>query len=131
MKVLKINILIQNVISRYTLLLAVLLYLSFGANAEVFTTKQAGKYSQKEVWTSGYPGNIIHEDDTVIIVNNLNYYIDIVVKGTLIIKDNGGLKGTKNILLLKSGKLFNLGPTIFGALSNQGVIYNENVLEVS
>lgn len=101
------------------------------AKAALFSTVKAGSFNQQEVWKPFYPGNIIKEGDTVVIKNDIEHNMDVVVKGTFIIQENASLLGDKNMIIVKTGTLLNLGKSKFGLLTNRGAIYNQQNLEVT
>ena len=113
-----------------TAIIGYLVATSLVATAEIYSTKQKGNYDQKEIWAPKYPGNVIKESDTIVISQDVKHNIDVVVKGTVIIQENGSLNGDNKLIIIKSGTLFNLGTSKFGALTNRGAIYNQNNLEV-
>ena len=114
-----------------SLLLGIIIFNSKPAGATIFSVKQKGNYDQQGIWSPYYPGNVIKEADTVIINNIVGHNIDLVVKGTLIIKDDASFAGRNHIIIAKSGTMLNLGTCKFISLTNRGVIYNQNIVEVS
>lgn len=107
------------------------LFVSFLAEAAVFTTQKTGNFDQQAIWQPYYPGNVIKETDTVVINNSVTQNVDVVVKGTLIVQEKASLTGDRNMIVVKSGTLFNLGATKFGLLTNRGAIFNQQNLNVS
>lgn len=101
------------------------------AEAAVFTTQKTGNFDQQSIWQPYYPGNVIKETDTVVINNTVTQNVDVVVKGTLIVQEKASLTGDRNMIVVKSGTLFNLGATKFGLLTNRGAIFNQQKLDVS
>lgn len=121
----------KNTSGAHVLFIFLLLSLQFPLHATVFVTSKSGNYNHQEIWKPYYPGNIIKESDTVVITNAIEQNVDVVVKGTIVIKETGSLIGDKNIIIVKSGTLLNLGKSKFGLLTNRGAIYNQQTLEVS
>jgi len=113
------------------LLFAIIILYNLPVSAAVYSVRQKGSYDQQEIWIPRYPGNVIKETDTVVINNEIYQNVDIVVRGTLIIRENSSFRGNKNMIVVKSGTLLNLGDCRFELLTNRGAIYNENTLEVS
>lgn len=118
-------------VAKCILLIAFLLSANLMVKAEIFSTKQSGNYDQREIWSPYYPGNVIKEEDTVVINNEINHNIDLVIRGTMVVQENASLSGIKKLIIIKSGTLLNLGNSKFGALTNRGVIYNQQKLEVA
>jgi len=118
-------------INAIALLIISLITLSFSTKAKVFTASLDGNYNDQTIWVPSYPGNIIKENDTVYIANDVKLNTDIVVKGTLLVRMTGSLMGGKNMIVLQQGKLLNFGITITDALNNKGLVYNKRILEVA
>lgn len=112
------------------LLLLVFIAIRFPLQATVFVTNKAGVYSEAAIWNPFYPGNIVKETDTLVISTTVEQNIDMVVKGTVIIKETGSLIGEKNVIIIKSGTFLNLGNSEFGLLTNRGAIYNQKNLAI-
>ena len=111
--------------------IGILLSSASHVEATVFSTFKTGSFNQQEIWKPFYPGNIIKEGDTVVIKNDIEHNMDVVVKGTFIIQENASLLGDKNMIVVKTGTLLNLGKSKFGLLTNRGAIYNQQNLEVT
>ncbi len=108
-----------------------LISFSISTKAAVYTANLNGKYNDPSIWIPTYPGNIIKEGDTVIINNDVKLSTDIVIKGTLMVRRSGSVMGNKNLIVLPSGSLINLGITIVDGLTTKGTVYNNHILEVS
>jgi hypothetical protein len=111
--------------------IAILMCISLFTQAAVYTTQKSGAFDKQDIWTPFYPGNTIKESDTVVINHAVTQNIDVVVKGTLIIKEKASLTGDRNMIVVKTGTLFNLGATQFGLLTNRGAIFNQQRLDVT
>jgi hypothetical protein len=105
--------------------------LSFTTKAGTFSTKDHGKYSDVSNWKSGYPGNLIKENDTVYINSNVTMSSDIVVKGVLIVNERYSLIGENNLVILENGMFQNKGIVIVKSVTNRGRVKNHNILETS
>src|SRR5688500_12998266 len=83
--------------------IAILTCIGLLTQAAVYTTQKSGAFDKQEIWTPFYPGNIIRETDTVVINHAVAQNIDVVVKGTMIIKEKASLTGDRNMIIVKSG----------------------------
>lgn len=124
----------KNLLKKLKILLLVLTALSFlsiNTKAAVYTANLKGQFNDQNIWVPEYPGNIIGETDTVIIHNDIKLNTDIVVKGTMFIKRNGSLMGNKKVIVLEPGSFVNFGISVMDALTNQGMVFNKHILEVT
>jgi len=113
------------------LLLAAMLSLSFSASATTMTVNGNGNFNDAKLWVDGYPGNVIHEGDTVMLSGNINLNVDVVIKGALIVKNNARFSGSKNLVIMDQGLLANNGITIVEGITNRGMVFNKSILETS
>ncbi len=118
-------------INAIALIIAALISLSFSAQATVYTATLDGKYNDQNIWTPAYPGNIIQEEDTVIINNAVKMTSDIVVKGKLMIRKTGSFTGNKNVIILQGGSMQNFGLAVIEGLVNKGMVFNNHILEIA
>lgn len=113
------------------LLISSLIWLSLSSAAKIYTANLDGAYNDRNIWIPSYPGNIIRETDTVYIANDVKLTTDIVIKGMLMVRSTGSLMGSKNLVVLQSGKLLNFGITISEGLASKGLVYNKHIMEVA
>ncbi|MDX2001932.1 MAG: hypothetical protein SFW35_05855 [Chitinophagales bacterium] len=113
------------------LVMAALISIGCTAKAAVFTAENNGMFNEATVWTPSYPGNIINNADTVIIGKHVKLNVDVIVKGTLIVRGQSSLLGEKNLVVLGEGRLINQGITIVQSLTNRGTVQNRSILETS
>lgn len=113
------------------LILASLIGFSFSLSATTYSANLHGTYSDPNIWTPAYPGNIIQEADTLIINNDVKLSTDIVIKGTVLVRRTGSFIGDTKLVVLASGKFINFGTCIVDAINNRGLIYNKHILEVA
>ncbi len=116
---------------KFIFCVGILFSISYSSKATVFSTHKTGSYNQQEIWKPFYPGNTIKEGDTVVIKNDIEHNVDVVVKGTIVIQENASLLGDRNLIIVQTGTLLNLGKSKFGLLTNRGAIYNQQNLEVT
>ncbi len=115
----------------FALILATLVCMSFTSVAGTYKTFTDGKYSASTVWQTGYPGNMIKENDTVYINSKVEMTSDIIVKGILIVTESSLLTGNYSLIVTETGYFSNRGLTLTKAVNNKGVLTNHHILEVS
>lgn len=101
------------------------------AEAATYTALSTGKFNDEAVWQPEYPGNVVEEGDTMIIKSNLDMNVDVIVKGAMIVDNDGKLTGNKYLIVLDNGLMMNKGITIVEGLTNRGIVYNKHILETN
>ena len=99
-------------------------------NATTFVAKAYGKWSDPKVWSENQPaGNVVFQNDSVIIESDVLVDNAIEIEGTLLIKKNGKLMGNKPIVINRTGLYKNLGNGVYKNILNEGLIENEMIIE--
>lgn len=113
------------------LILTALLGFQMVASAQTYSTKAAGKFSDRTIWTPEYPGNVIDEGISVKVNHHLKLSTDLIVKGDIAIADNASLMGSRNVIILETGLMANEGITVVKHITNRGMLQNGRILEAS
>ncbi|GIV32521.1 MAG: hypothetical protein KatS3mg031_0056 [Chitinophagales bacterium] len=115
---------------RATVFICLWAFAGADVNAAVYSTIQQGAFDQTEIWSPQYPGNIIKENDTLLISHEIRLNADLLVKGTLIIEESASLIGLHNVIVVRTGTVINLGNMQVDLFTNRGAFYNRQHLEV-
>lgn len=101
------------------------------ANATTYIATGKGAFTDVGVWKTLMPGNIIAEEDSLIIKGDIHLPIDIIINGVLITYHRARLIGNVNLVVLESGSFINEGLTVVNSITNKGMLLNEGVIETS
>ncbi len=113
------------------LVVVALLGFQLTAGAQTFSTKSAGKYNDRDIWTPEYPGNVIDQGASVKINHHVKLNSDVIIKGEVAIAKDASVMGSKNVIILETGLLVNEGITVVEHITNRGMLQNQRILESS
>ena len=113
------------------LILIAMLGFQMVVSAQTYSTKSAGKFSDRKIWTPEYPGNVIDQGVSVRINHHVKLSTDLIVKGDMTIASDASMMGSKNVIILETGMLANEGIMVVKHITNQGMLQNHRILEAS